>query len=138
MAAGTTTFADTGLTNGTTYYYQVTAVNAVGESARSAEVSARPATVPTAPRSLTARTAATKGVTLTWLAPTSTGGAAISGYRIYRSTSSGTETFLVAVGVVTSYTDTATTAGTRYYYKVAAVNAVGTGPLSAESNARAR
>ncbi len=138
LGAGTTTFADAGLTNGTTYYYQVTAVNAVGESPRSTEVSARPATVPTAPRSLSASTATTKGVRLTWLAPTSTGGAAISGYRIYRSTSSGTETFLVAVGVVTTYTDTATTAGTRYYYKVAAVNAVGTGPLSAESNARAR
>jgi fibronectin type 3 domain-containing protein len=39
---GTTSYADTGLTSGTTYYYQVTAVNSAGESARSSEASATP------------------------------------------------------------------------------------------------
>lgn len=42
-----TTYADTGLTNGTTYYYVVTAVNADGESGNSNEASA----TPTAPAS---------------------------------------------------------------------------------------
>jgi hypothetical protein len=37
-----TSFTDMGLTNGTTYYYQVTAVNLNGESAKSMEVSATP------------------------------------------------------------------------------------------------
>jgi hypothetical protein len=38
----TTSYTDTGLTNGTTYYYVVTAVNSYGESASSSEVSAKP------------------------------------------------------------------------------------------------
>jgi len=38
------TYADTGVTNGATYYYQVAAVNAIGEGPRSNEVSATPST----------------------------------------------------------------------------------------------
>ncbi len=133
-----TSYTDPGLTNGTTYYYQVAARNAIGEGSRSSEASAKPATVPSAPRNVSAKTASTSGVRLTWSAPSSSGGSAVTGYRIYRSTSSGTEAFLVAVGNVTSYTDTATTAGVRYFYKVQAVNAVGQGALSSESSAIAK
>ncbi|TMF33872.1 MAG: fibronectin type III domain-containing protein, partial [Chloroflexi bacterium] len=104
----------------------------------SAPATATPATVPGAPRNLNAKPGSPRGVSLTWQAPTSNGGAAITGYRIYRSTSTGTETFLIAVGTVTSFTDTTTTSGGRYYYKVTAVNAVGEGPQSAEANARAK
>ena len=38
----TASFIDTGLTNGTTYFYKVSAVNAAGEGAQSSEVSATP------------------------------------------------------------------------------------------------
>jgi predicted phage tail protein len=40
LAASVTSFSDTGLTTGDTWYYTVTAVNAFGESAPSTEVSA--------------------------------------------------------------------------------------------------
>ena len=133
-----TGYTDTTAANGTTYFYQVSARNSVGEGSRSAEASARPATVPGVPRNVTASTSATRGVNLTWTAPSSNGGSAIIGYRIYRSAVTGTETFLVAVGNVLSYVDTATNPRVRYFYKVSAVNAVGEGPRSAETNARAR
>ena len=74
-------------------------------------------------------------VTLNWNPPAVNGGSPVSGYRIYRSTVSGAETFLVAVGAVSSYTDETTTYGTTYYYKLSAVNATGEGALSNELSA---
>jgi fibronectin type 3 domain-containing protein len=49
-----TSYTDTGLTNGTTYYYVVTAVNSAGESGNSNQASATPTTPPAAPTSLVA------------------------------------------------------------------------------------
>nr|AFK65338.1 mannan endo-1,4-beta-mannosidase B precursor [Paenibacillus mucilaginosus K02] len=51
VAAGITgtSYTDTGLTGGTTYYYVVTAANSAGESANSAQVSAVPTSGPAAP-----------------------------------------------------------------------------------------
>ena len=56
-------------------------------------------------------------VTITWAAPTNNGGAPITAYRIYRGTSSGTETFLLGVGSVTTYTDETTDNGTTYFFR---------------------
>lgn len=90
-------------------------------------------TVPAAP---TASASAGNGqATVSWTTP-SDGGAAISGYNLYRSTSTGTETLYKTLGVQSSYTDTGLTNGTTYYYKVAAVNSVGTGAQSNEVNAK--
>ena len=57
-----------------------------------------------------------------------TGNSAITSYKIMRSTASGAETLLTTVvGTQTSYDDTTATDTTKtYYYKVLAVNAVGT------------
>ena len=140
---GATSYTVTGLTNGTNYYYKVSAVNGVGESAKSAEMFATPATTPGAPQSLTARQATSRGVTLSWAAPASNGGAAITGYKLNRSTRSSRETSHVTVTCTPingtcSYTDLGTISRTTYYYNVAATNPVGTGPVSNQASARAR
>ncbi|HYT30569.1 MAG TPA: fibronectin type III domain-containing protein, partial [Actinomycetota bacterium] len=89
-----------------------------------------------APGNLAAKTAKKKGVTLSWSAPV-TGGSA-TGYRIYRGTSSGGETLLTSVGLVTTFKDTKTVSGTRYYYTVAATGPGGEGPASSEASAIAK
>jgi subtilisin family serine protease len=127
-----------GLTNGTTYSFTVRASNAIGMGPTSASASATPTAVPGAPRNLSAKPNPSRGVSLSWLAPTSNGGSAITKYRIYRSTASGTETFLFEVGNVVSYVDAATSKGIHYYYTVSAVNSIGEGPRSAEADARAK
>ena len=95
--------------------------------------------MPTAPRNVTAQPHQTRGIVLSWTAPASTGGSAITGYRIYRATTSGAETLLTTVSASTvSYRDAANTRGVRYYYIIRAVNAVGVGAPSAEVSAIAR
>jgi len=49
-----TSYMATGLSNGTTYYFTVKAINAIGHSAASNEASTTPATVPGAPTSVSA------------------------------------------------------------------------------------
>ena len=139
---GAPSFSDSGLSDGTTYFYQVKAVNYVGASPFSNETSATPvvASVLGAPRSLTASTAATRGVVLRWTAPATDGGSPVTGYRVYRGYSSGTEAYYTTVACTTSsctFTDTSTHR-TFYYYQVAAVTAAAVGPLSNQASALAR
>src|SRR6266852_5996433 len=132
-----TTYTDSSALNGTTYFYKVTAVNSAGPGAASNEASATPTaapTVPSAPQNLTA-SAGNASVLLSWAAPASNGGAPVTSYNVLRSTSSGTESLLTSGVVGTSYTDSSALNGITYFYKVAAVNSVGTGPLSNEASA---
>src|SRR5205085_6504957 len=73
-------------------------------------------------------------VHLSWSAPAD-GGAAITGYNVYRGTSAGGETMLTGLGNLTSFDDGAVTPGGRYYYRVTAVNTAGEGAQSNEVSA---
>ncbi|MGC1965316.1 MAG: glycoside hydrolase family 44 protein [Candidatus Acidiferrales bacterium] len=132
-APTTNSYTDTGLTNGTKYFYVVSAVNAGGESANSSEVSATP-TAPAAPPPTPTGLQATAGnaqVALTWNASTGA-----TSYHLKRSTTSGgpfNSTLASPTG--TSYTDAAVTNGTAYYYVVSAVNATGESANSAQVSA---
>ena len=82
QSAGTSLTATiAGLTNGTGYAFEVRAVNDAGEGEPStaAATPAVPATVPDAPQNLAAAPGDGE-VTLTWQAPASDGGSAVTGY----------------------------------------------------------
>ncbi len=132
--SGVTSFTDSGLTPGVTYYYKVSAENAVGVGGMSNEAFSVPlASAPSAPQNLSA--APGGQISITWQAPASDGGSTVINYNVYRSTSSGTETFYANAGNQLSYSDSSVSVGTTYYYKVSAVNSSGESVLSNESSA---
>jgi titin len=129
-AASTATSATvTGLVNGTVYTFRVAAVNSVGTGAYSSGYPlVTPRTTPGAPTSLAA-TAGDTQVVLSWNAPASNGGAAITDYTVQYSTDIGSTwaTFSRAASTATTATVTGLTNGTAYVFRVAAVNVAGTG-----------
>jgi titin len=128
------TYNDTSAVNGTTYFYEVKAVNVVGSSVASNEKSATPATVPGAP-TLNSATGGNNVVTLGWSAPSNNGGSTVTSYTVLRSTTSGTETVLTTGVTGLTYNDTSAVNGMTYFYEVEAVNGVGTGAHSNEMSA---
>ena len=136
IASGTmitaTTYTDSGLAHNTAYRYIVRVIDAVGESANSAEASATTRPLPVAPTNLTATPSAVAGngeATLSW--------DAVNGateYRVYRASTSDGALSRVAVHTIitaTTYTDIGLATNTTYRYTVRAVDVVGE---SANSN----
>jgi fibronectin type 3 domain-containing protein len=129
-----TTFNDTGLSNGTTYFYVVSALNSAGESANSAQASAIP-TAPTQPQPPPAPTGlhAVPGnaqIALTWAASTGA-----TSYHLKRATTSGGPYTQVSAPTTTGFADTGLTNGTTYFYVASALNANGESANSGEASA---
>jgi len=91
------------------------------------------ATPPSTPAGLTAAANGEK-IDLAWMAANDAE-SGINGYKIYRGTTTGGETFLTQIGNVTSYTDQTTLPNTTYFYQISAVNGAGLeGSRSNEAN----
>ena len=128
----------TGLTNGQAYRFQVAASNAVGTGAFSALSAAvtplAPATAPAAPVIGTAL-AGNASATVSWTPPANDGGSAVTGYSVRVVNAAGTQVGLLRPATGSPLVVNGLANGTTYRFQVSATNAVGTGPLSALSNA---
>jgi len=141
-AATATSLVVTGLANGSTYRFQVAATNAAGTGPNSAlSAVVIPATVPGAPVIGTAAPGTAGGAvtaTAQWNPPASTGGSAVTGYRVRALRMSATGTVLAtttsAVQPGSARQLTMTLQAGNYRFTVRAVNKAGPGPQSARSN----
>ncbi len=131
-ASAATAITVNGLTNGTEYDFRVMAVNAAGVSAPPlTDVSQTPATVPDPVESLL-EADANASVTLAWTAPAFDGGAPITDYLVQYLPEGGQWTTVEeTVSTDPQIAVTGLVNGVRYSFRVAAVNAMGTGRWAA-------
>ena len=112
-----TTYADSNLNNGPSYYYEISAVNSFGASSNTAPVfgSLAPATP-----SWQSVTLGNQQLVLKWTASTGA-----TGYNLKRS-SDGIGYSVIATNLsVTNFTDASVVYGATYYYEISAVNSFG-------------
>ena len=138
VAAGVTTYCNTGVSGNTRYWYRVRSYNAIGPSGYSNVANATTPAVPppTAPTNLVATAASTATINLTW----SDNATDEQGYRIERADDAGgvagtyTEIATVAAGV-TNFSSAGLTANTKYWHRVRAYNTAGVSSYSNEASA---
>lgn len=126
-----TEFTDTGVTAGKTYYYKITAINALGQSDYTTKVTAEipeELTVPAPPSNLSAVYGTGSEIGIKWSPVTGA-----TGYNVYRSGSKDGEYVKVNDSEVTGtvFADTGLSEACAYYYKVTAVNDKGESAQSA-------
>jgi hypothetical protein len=135
VGANVTIYSDTGLTCNTTYYYQVRAYNASGDSANSNTASATTfacTAAPAAPSALTAAAASQTQINLSWTDNSNNE----SGFKIERWDDMNDWTEIDTVGSnITTYANTGLHCGMTYYYRVYAYNASGGSANSNTDNA---
>jgi phospholipase C len=122
------------LPNGSTYTFQVAAINQLGIGLWSSPLPAVTIGTPLAPTAVTA-TAGKASANVSWTAPASNNGSAITSYRItpYVGTTAKARSYFSPTAV--SGTVSNLTAGISYTFNVTAINARGAGVPSANSNA---
>ena len=129
-----------GLTNGDSYTFRVTATSIGGTGAASvASAALTPSTVPSAPTSVSSLTGY-HSVALSWAAPASTGGTPVTGYKVFMGTTPGGEAGAPVATVgpsATTVTIPGLTAWTKYDFTVTATNANGPSVSSPEVRAPA-
>ena len=126
-----TTFNDTTASASTKYFYVVKAVSNAGTSGPSPEASATTLTpAPLAPTSLTATAVSATQINLSW---SSSAGA--TSYSVNRSTTSGGPYTSIGTSTSTTFSDTAASPATKYYYVVKSVSVNGTSGPSPEASA---
>jgi fibronectin type 3 domain-containing protein len=125
VAAGTTTYTDAAPATGTTYYYYVKAVNTVGSSPPSNEVSVGSSSTGAPAQPTLTGSVSNGNAVLSWTP--GQGGGAVDKWVVLRD-----NVRLTTIGdpSITTYTDTTVVSGTTYSYKVRGVNTVGGGPNS--------
>jgi hypothetical protein len=129
VAGGNDYFEDTGLSDGTTYLYRVSAVSEVGEGAKGPVLEVTPLGVPTMVVDLEVE-ATSDTVELSWLPPENDHGSDVLGYYVYRGTSPvDLKMWKHLDSTDLSISDDDVESGT-YYYRVVPYNSVGTGDSS--------
>jgi fibronectin type 3 domain-containing protein len=132
-----TTYNDTTVSNGETYYYRVTAENSYGESPKSNQAGATPGEPPSAPLNLNAKPG-DKHIVLTWDPPASNGTTELTGYYVYWGFDLydvNTSPNIIPVGMVLTYEHSPLSNGQSFFYKITAENSVGEGAFSTVVNA---
>ena len=126
----------TGLTNGTSYTFTVAATNTAGTSTPSApSAAAVPATTPDAPTGVAATSNADAQSVVSWTAPASNGGSAVTGYTVTPYIGGVAQAPQIFASVIASQAVTGLTNGTSYTFTVAATNTAGTSTPSTPSAA---
>ena len=123
-----TSLVMTGLTNGAAYDFKIAAVNEAGQGLYSTIVTSTPATI-AGPATSLAGVLAADGLsaTLTWTAPASNGGSAITDYKVeYKLAEEAAWTlFTDAVSASTGAVVSGLTNGQEYDFQVSVINAAG-------------
>lgn len=126
----------TGLTRGTKYWIKARAKNAIGWGPFSEVTTRTIPNVPGAPTSLARSFKAPSSLTVTWVAPSSNGGASITGYDVQYASDSGFTSNVKTISTGTGLSATIPDAilGATTYIRVRAKNSQGEGSYSSSIN----